>query len=86
LSKILVEKAKNHNLNLSRVTEQALSSILDYMENQNSENIFIPEHNTVNGLVKSPGRFYTHNGYPANLICQIHGRPFIITKLNINNA
>ncbi len=35
LSKILVEKAKNHNLNLSRVTEQALSSILDYMEFQN---------------------------------------------------
>ncbi len=30
-----MEKVKNHNLNLSRVSEQALSSILDYMESQN---------------------------------------------------
>ncbi len=35
LSKTLVENAKKHALNLSRVTEQALSSILDYMETQN---------------------------------------------------
>ena len=35
LSENLVEKAKNHNLNLSRITEQALSSILDYLEAQN---------------------------------------------------
>ena len=37
LSKNLVEKARNHRLNLSRITEQALSSILDYLETQNSE-------------------------------------------------
>ncbi len=37
LNKNLVEKAKKRNLNLSRVTEQALSSILDYMETQNNE-------------------------------------------------
>jgi post-segregation antitoxin (ccd killing protein) len=35
LSRKLVEKARNQSLNLSRVTEQALSSILDYMESQN---------------------------------------------------
>ena len=37
LSKNLVERAKNHKLNLSKITEQALSSILDYMEAQNIE-------------------------------------------------
>ena len=35
LDRKLVERAKNSRLNLSRVTEQALSSILDYMEAQN---------------------------------------------------
>ena len=35
LNKILVEKARIHKLNLSRITEQALSSILDYLETQN---------------------------------------------------
>ena len=34
LSKTLVEKARNHSLNLSKITEQALSLILDYMETQ----------------------------------------------------
>jgi post-segregation antitoxin (ccd killing protein) len=37
LNKKLVEKARNHRLNLSRITEQALSSILDYLDTQNSE-------------------------------------------------
>jgi hypothetical protein len=36
LSKKMVEKARNHRLNLSRITEQALSSILDYLETQNA--------------------------------------------------
>ena len=31
----LVEKARNHHLNISRIAEQALLSILDYMETQN---------------------------------------------------
>ena len=35
LSKKIVEKARKHKLNLSRITEQALTSILDYMEAQN---------------------------------------------------
>ena len=38
LDKKLVENARNHSLNLSKVTEQALSSILDYIEIQNHEN------------------------------------------------
>jgi hypothetical protein len=37
LNRKLVEKARNHRLNLSRITEQALSSILDYLESQNSD-------------------------------------------------
>jgi hypothetical protein len=37
LNKKLVEKARNRSLNLSRITEQALSSILDYFEAQNTE-------------------------------------------------
>ena len=38
LSKNLVEKAKKQGLNLSRILEEALSSILNYMETQNVEN------------------------------------------------
>ena len=37
LNRKLVEKARNHRLNLSRITEQALSSILDYLETQKSD-------------------------------------------------
>ena len=37
LNRKLVKKARNYRLNLSRITEQALSSILDYMETQNCE-------------------------------------------------
>ena len=37
LHRILVEKARIHRLNISRITEQALSSILDYLETQNIE-------------------------------------------------
>jgi hypothetical protein len=37
LNRKLVEKARNHRLNLSRITEQALSSILDYLETRNSD-------------------------------------------------
>ena len=37
LNRKLVERARNRRLNLSRVAEQALSSILDYLEPQNKE-------------------------------------------------
>ena len=37
LSKNLVQKAKKHGLNLSRITEEALSSILTYIEAQNTQ-------------------------------------------------
>ncbi len=33
----IVERARNRKLNLSRVTEQALSSILDYLDTQNQQ-------------------------------------------------
>ena len=33
----LVEKARVHRLNISRITEQALKSIIDYFETQNTE-------------------------------------------------
>ena len=37
LERKLVESARNHRLNLSKITEQALSSILDYLGTQNNE-------------------------------------------------
>ena len=37
LTKKTVERARFHNLNLSRISEQALISILDYLEPQNSK-------------------------------------------------
>jgi hypothetical protein len=36
LSRKLVERARNHNLNLSRVTENALNNILSQIEPQNN--------------------------------------------------
>jgi hypothetical protein len=33
----LIKSARNHNLNLSRISEQALISILDYLETQNNK-------------------------------------------------
>jgi post-segregation antitoxin (ccd killing protein) len=33
----IVEKARNHGLNISRITENALSSIIDYLETQNTQ-------------------------------------------------
>ena len=35
LNRNLVEQARKHRLNISRITEQALSSILDYLQTQN---------------------------------------------------
>ena len=35
LTKNVVQRARFHNLNLSRIAEQALLSILDYLESQN---------------------------------------------------
>jgi post-segregation antitoxin (ccd killing protein) len=39
LSKNLVKKARIHKLNISRITEQALLSVLDYLETQKRETI-----------------------------------------------
>ena len=41
LNRNLVERARKRRLNLSRVTEQALSSILDYLEPQSSQKISV---------------------------------------------
>ena len=37
LPRELIERAREHSLNLSRITEQALPSILDYLEPENDE-------------------------------------------------
>lgn len=37
LNRKILEKARNHGLNISRISEHALISILDYLESQNSE-------------------------------------------------
>ena len=43
LNRILVEKARKNSLNISRITEQALSSILDYLgtQSQNESSDFL---------------------------------------------
>jgi hypothetical protein len=38
LDRVIIENARKRGLNLSRVTEQALSSILEYFEPQKSQN------------------------------------------------
>ena len=56
LSRKLVERARNRRLNLSRVTEQALSSILDYLEPQNNqESSFIPNQASFSNKVMWTG-------------------------------
>ena len=35
ISPKLLKQARNHNLNISRITQQALSGILEYLETQN---------------------------------------------------
>ena len=52
LNRNLVERARNRRLNLSRVTEQALSSILDYLEPQKHQS----------SLFLSPGSFPKESG------------------------
>ena len=37
LNKKTVERARFHNLNISRISEQALISVLDYLEPQNNK-------------------------------------------------
>ena len=41
----LIKKARKHRLNISRITEQALNSILHYLDaqNQNESSIFLSE-------------------------------------------
>ena len=57
LNRNRVEKARNHNLNLSRVTENALNNILRHTKSQNRQNsIFLGEAFGKEGsLVRSPG-------------------------------
>jgi post-segregation antitoxin (ccd killing protein) len=58
LNRILVEKARIHKLNISRITEQALTSILDYLEAQNKQTAtFLGEASFAKegSLVRSPG-------------------------------
>ena len=53
LNRKLVERARNRRLNLSRVTEQALSSILDYLEPQNNQkSSIIPLQDSIPKKVK----------------------------------
>ena len=59
LSRILVEKARIHKLNLSKITEQALTSILDYLETQNSQT-----SSRTSSDFPSPGSFLKESGVP----------------------
>jgi hypothetical protein len=79
LSKKLVEETRNHRLNLSRITEQALSSILDYIEsqNQNKSSVFLgkasfPKEDLVDGAGFEPAAstMPTWRSYQADLPAQ----------------
>ena len=79
LSKNLLKKARNHRLNLSRITEQALYSILDYLETQNSEkcSVFLgkapfPKEGLVDGAGFEPAAstMPTWRSYQADLPAQ----------------
>ena len=52
LSKKLVERARNHNLNLSKVMENALNNVLGYSETQNK--LFSLSEGSLFGKRKSP--------------------------------
>jgi hypothetical protein len=79
LNRKLVEKSRNHRLNLSRITEQALSSILDYLGTQNTEktSIFLgkaslPKEGLVDGAGFEPAAstMPTWRSYQADLPAQ----------------
>ena len=78
LSKDLVESARNHSLNLSRITEQALSSILDYLETQNikQSSVSLTEgslQRETSGRVDQPGMIATLASWRSRV--QIPARP-----------
>ncbi len=79
LDRKIVEKDRNHRLNLSRITEQALYSILDYLEAQNNEesSVFLgkasfPKEGLVDGAGFEPAAstMPTWRSYQADLPAQ----------------
>ena len=60
----LLEKARKRNLNISRITEQALSSILDYMEAQN---------------IKPSSEFLTEGSFPKKPLGRVDQSGMIAT-------
>jgi hypothetical protein len=88
LNRKLVKKARNHLLNLSRITEQALSSIIDYLEAQNIQesSVFLgqasfPKEGLVDGAGFEPAAstMPTWRSYQADLPAQ-RG---LLLKLNL---
>ena len=78
LSRTLVEKARNHTLNLSRITENALSSIIDYLESQNikQSSVSLTEGSLLretSGRVDQPGMIATLASWRSRV--QIPARP-----------
>ena len=78
LDKNLVQIAKNRSLNLSRIMEQALSSILDYVESQNIKtgSEFLTEGSFSKkplGRVDQPGTIATLASWRSRV--QIPARP-----------
>ena len=73
LNRNRVEKARNHNLNLSRVTENALNNILSYIISQNRQNsIFLGEAFGKEGsLVRSPGFEPEYPAWEAGVLTRL---------------
>ena len=87
LNRKLVERARNRRLNLSRVAEQALYSILDYLEPQNKE---INSNNSSKAHIQSnfakkvkwagPDLNRRPSARQADVLTKLDDRPFSFLK------
>ena len=88
LNRKLVERAKNRRLNLSRVTEQALSSILDYLEpqtNQESSNFTYQGSAPKNIEWAGPDLNRGPSARQADVLTKLDDRPFSFLKRTIGS-
>ena len=73
----LVERAREHGLNISRITTEALTSILAYLEQTDTQRSFLGEASfTKEGsMVRSPGFEPGSSAWQADVLVQTRRRP-----------
>ena len=79
LAKKTVERARFHNLNLSRISEQALISILDYLEPQNNKSSDILGEASFQKKVKwwaGPDLNRRPSARQADVLTELDDRPY----------